>query len=96
MKLTHAMLIAGIMTSISGSIGLLTSTVLSASASASGASNETSQPALLWFAEGDVNGADLPVQADGGALSAGEADQAVVVLLARMLHRSETGTVAMR
>ncbi|MGF1626892.1 MAG: hypothetical protein ACFCVH_18585 [Alphaproteobacteria bacterium] len=88
MNLTHAILIAGIMISIGGSIGLLASTLLAASASGAPAESER-----LRNPNEDINRLGLPAESpDGPSIASGASvDHAVAVLLARILHRSEAG-----
>jgi hypothetical protein len=90
MKLSYAMLIAGIVASIGGSIALLTSTFFSSAASGASAQVATWDGGGLWVAPGAPNRSDGPVGVAEDA-SRAAADQAVAVVLARMLHRSDAG-----
>lgn len=82
MKLSHAMLIAGIVISLAGSIALLTSTFL-AHSSAGSTSGLTA-----WADDAGLLAAEAN-SADASPDIAGHPDRAVAVVLARMLHRSD-------
>ena len=84
MKYSHALLIAGILVSLSGSIALLASTFLAHSTA-----DSTALPA--WVVDTNLL---APVANRSNAAGEPDSQHAIAVVLARMLHRSDTGKLS--
>jgi hypothetical protein len=88
MKLTSAVLVLGIVMSLGGAAGLLAWTFHAHAAGAAGTTE-------AWIGDSGLLAPRVNrIDADGSL--AGRPDQAIAVVLARMLHRSETGKIATR